>query len=164
MLVSSMTIIQITSPRWLIVSLGSTASRGYQPLVSAGATATVSSGAIYTISIGNTGSGYREWYGTETLVRAYNPVTGTSSTIGVITVFDGHITGVRLDSPGTGYSSADLPTILIDSPAGYASIPMVYSNDYPNNSGVGTGLVVDITVGQGSTVVDFNVVKLWIWI
>ena len=143
----------------LIVSVGSTQSRGYQPLIGAGATATVSGGAITTISIGNTGSGYREWYGTETLVRAYNPVTGTSSTVGVATVFDGHITGVRLDSPGTGYSSADLPTISIDPPAGYASIPMVYSNDYPNNSGVGTGLVVDITVGQGSTVIDFDIVN-----
>ena len=81
--------------------------------IGAGATATVSGGAITAISIGNTGSGYREWYGTETLVRAYNPVTGTSSTVGVATVFDGHITGVRLDSPGTGYTSTNLPTISI---------------------------------------------------
>ena len=143
----------------LIVSVGSTQSRGYQPLISAGATATVSSGAITAISIGNTGSGYREWYQSEILVRAYNPVTGTSSTVGVASVFDGHVTGVRLDSPGTGYTTSNLPVISIDSPSGYSNIPMVYSNDYPNNSGVGTGLVVDIVVGQGSTVVDFNIVN-----
>ena len=143
----------------LIVSVGSTQSRGYQPLIGAGATATVSSGSITAISIGNTGSGYREWYQSEVLVRAYNPVTGTSSTVGVATVFDGHVTGVRLDTPGSGYSSTNLPVISIDSPAGYSNIPMVYSQDYPNNSGVGTGLVVDVIVGQGSTVIDFNVVN-----
>ena len=143
----------------IIVSLGSTESRGYQPLIGAGATATVSSGAITAISIGNTGAGYREWYQTEILVSAYNPVTGTSSTIGVATVFDGHVIGTRLDSPGTGYASTNPPTILLDHPSGYSNIPLIYSNDYPNNSGVGTGLVVDITVGQGSTVVDFNIVN-----
>ena len=43
----------------LIVSVGSTQSRGYQPLIGAGATATVSGGAITAISIGNTGAVYR---------------------------------------------------------------------------------------------------------
>ena len=42
------------------ISLGSTGGFGYQPLVSAGGTANVSiAGTISTISIGNSGSGYR---------------------------------------------------------------------------------------------------------
>ena len=144
----------------LIVAVGSTQSRGYQPLIGAGATALVSAGgSITAISIGNTGAGYREWYQTEVLIRAYNPVTGTSSTIGVANAFDGHIISTRLDNPGTGYTTTNLPIITIDKPAGYSGIPMVYSQDYPNNSGVGTGLVVDVIVGQGSTVIDFNVVN-----
>jgi hypothetical protein len=44
----------------IIVSVGSTEGFGYQPLVSAGGTATVSvAGTISAISIGNSGSGYR---------------------------------------------------------------------------------------------------------
>ena len=144
----------------MIVSVGSTQSRGYQPLVSAGATATINGfGAISAISIGNTGAGYRELVQKEIVVSAYNPVTGTSSTIGVATAFDGHIVGYRIDSPGTAYTTSNPPTITIDSPAGYANIPLVYSQDYPNNTGVGTGLVVNLVVGQGSTVIDYNIVN-----
>jgi len=143
-----------------IVSVASSQSRGYQPLVSAGATASVNGfGAISTISIGNTGSGYRELIQKEIIISAYNPVTGTSSTIGVATAFDGHIVGYRLDSPGTAYTSSNLPTIIISPPSGYSNIPLVYSQDYPNNSGIGTGLVVDLVVGAGSTVIDFNIVN-----
>lgn len=45
----------------IIVSVGSTSGFGYQPLVSAGGTAIVSdAGTIQAISIGNSGSGYRQ--------------------------------------------------------------------------------------------------------
>ena len=44
----------------IVLSVGSTEGFGYQPLVAAGATAVVSSGGtIASISIGNSGSGYR---------------------------------------------------------------------------------------------------------
>ena len=44
----------------VIVSVGSTEGFGYQPLVAAGGTAVVSAaGTIQSISIGNSGSGYR---------------------------------------------------------------------------------------------------------
>jgi len=144
----------------MIVSVGSSQSRGYQPLVTAGGTAIVnSSGSITAISIGNTGAGYRELVQKEIIISAYNPVTGTSSTIGIATAFDGHIVGYRIDSPGTAYTSTNPPIISIDSPAGYDSIPLVYSKDYPNNTGVGTGLVVNLVVGAGSTVIDYNIVN-----
>ena len=46
----------------IIVSAGSSAGFGYQPLVSAGGTNVVSAaGTIASISIGNTGSGYTEY-------------------------------------------------------------------------------------------------------
>jgi hypothetical protein len=144
----------------IIVSAGSSQSRGYQPLVAAGATATINGfGAISVISIGNTGSGYRELVQKEIIISAFNPVTGTSSTIGIATAFDGHIIGYRLDSPGTAYTTSNPPTITITSPAGYADIPLVYSQDYPNNSGVGTGLVVNVVVGAGSSVIDYDIVN-----
>jgi hypothetical protein len=44
----------------IIISVGSSQGFGYQPLVSAGGTAIVSGlGTISSISIGNSGSGYR---------------------------------------------------------------------------------------------------------
>jgi hypothetical protein len=47
----------------VIVSVGSTEGFGYQPLVSAGGTAIVSGlGTISSISIGNSGSGYRSGF------------------------------------------------------------------------------------------------------
>ena len=144
----------------IIVSAGTSQSRGYQPLIGAGATAIINAfGSITLISIGNTGSGYRELVQKQILVSAYNPVTGTSSTIGVATAFDGHIIGFRLDSPGTAYTTTNPPTISIDFPIGYSDIPLVYSQDYPNNTGVGTGLVVNLVVGAGSTVIDFNIIN-----
>ena len=60
----------------VIVSVGSTEGFGYQPLVSAGGTANVSiAGTISTISIGNSGSGYRA-------SSTYEIVVDTSFTVG----------------------------------------------------------------------------------
>ena len=48
-----------------IVSIGSTEGGGYQPLIGAGGTVTVSAGgSITAVSIGNSGSGYRSGVGT----------------------------------------------------------------------------------------------------
>ena len=59
----------------IIVSVGSTDGFGYQPLVSAGGTAIVSiAGTISSISIGNSGSGYRSAYSYEILVDTSFPV------------------------------------------------------------------------------------------
>jgi hypothetical protein len=61
----------------IIVSVGSTEGFGYQPLVSAGGTAIVSGlGTIQSISVGNTGSGYRGR-------NRYEILTDTSSPIGI---------------------------------------------------------------------------------
>ena len=44
----------------VLVSLGSSAGSGYQPLISAGATVSISGfGTVQSVSVGNTGSGYR---------------------------------------------------------------------------------------------------------
>ena len=55
----------------IIVSVGETTNFGYQPLVAAGGTAIVSSaGTVTSVSIGNSGSGYRVGLQTNILVRA----------------------------------------------------------------------------------------------
>ena len=140
----------------VIVSVGSTAGLGYQPLVSAGGTATVSiAGTISQISIGNSGSGYRS--GLQTVnVGIATSSTGTPNItyVGVATVVNGHITGVAITNPGTGYTSTNPPIVIFDDPLSYSNIPLIYSSV---SSGLGTGAVADIVVGQGSSVISFEI-------
>jgi hypothetical protein len=140
----------------VIVSVGSTAGFGYQPLVSAGGTATVSiAGTISQISIGNSGSGYRS--GLQTVnVGIATSSTGTPNItyIGIATVVNGHVTGVAITNPGTGYTSTNPPIVVFDDPLSYSNIPLIYSS---TSSGLGTGAVADIVVGQGSSVISFEI-------
>jgi len=145
----------------VIISVGSTEGFGYQPLVSAGGTAIVSiAGTIQSISIGNSGSGYR--VGIQTVV---NVGVGTSSTglpniefIGTASVSGGHIVSVAITNPGSGYTSTNPPYVFFDDPLSYSNIPLVYSSD--SVSGVGTEAKVDIVVGQGSSVINFEIRNL----
>jgi hypothetical protein len=140
----------------VIVSVGSRSGLGYQPLVSAGGTATVSiAGTISTISIGNSGSGYRSG------IQTVNVGVATSSTgnydityIGIATVVNGRVTGVAITNPGTGYTSTNPPFVIFDSPLSYSNIPLVYSS---SSSGLGTSAYADIVVGQGSSVISFEI-------
>ena len=146
-----------TIPRGgIIVSVGSTEGFGYQPLVSAGGTAIVSiAGTISSISIGNSGSGYREG------VQVVNVGVGTSSTetpniefIGTAVVSGGHIVSVAITNPGTGYTFTNPPYVVFDDPLSYTNIPLIYSSGL---SGVGTQAKIDIVVGQGSSIIDFEI-------
>ena len=140
----------------IVASIGSTEGFGYQPLVSAGGTATVSiAGTIVAISIGNSGSGYREG------VQIVNVAVSTSTTgtpniqfIGTATVSGGHVVSIAITNPGTGYTSTNTPYVIFDSPLSYSNIPLVYSS---TSSGIGTQARINIVVGQGSSVIDFEI-------
>jgi hypothetical protein len=142
----------------IIVSVGSTEGFGYQPLVSAGGTAVVSiAGTISLISIGNSGSGYREE------IQIVNVGVGTSSTgipniefIGTAVVSGGHIVSVAITNPGSGYTSSNPPYVVFDDPLSYSNIPLIYSSE---SSGLGTQAKIDIVVGQGSSIIDFEIVN-----
>jgi len=140
----------------IIVSVGSTQGFGYQPLVSAGGTAIVSSaGTIQSISIGNSGSGYRS--GIQNIinvgVKTYNNGVQNIEFIGIASVLNGNVVSVNITNPGLGYTTSSPPTVVFDSPLSYSNIPLVYSSI---SSGVGTGAKVDIIVGQGSSVISFE--------
>lgn len=140
----------------IIVSVGSTEGFGYQPLVSAAGTAVVSiSGTISSISIGNSGSGYRDG------VQVVNVAVATSSTgtpsiefIGTAAVSNGHIVSVAITNPGTGYTFTNPPYVIFDDPLSYSNIPLIYSS---SSSGFGTEAKINIVVGQGSSVIDFEI-------
>ena len=142
----------------IIVSVGSTAGLGYQPLVSAGGTAVVSTaGTITSIAIGRTGSGYRQ--GSQTVnVGVYTSSTGRTGIefIGTAAVSNGHIVSVAITNPGSGYQVGSEPVVVFDAPLSYSNIPLVYSDESPV-AGAGTEATIDIVVGQGSSVIDFEI-------
>jgi hypothetical protein len=115
----------------VIVSVSSTDGFGYQPLVSAGGTVTVSSaGTVSAISIGNTGSGYR--VGLQTVNVAIQTSSNLeeqsyldrSSFIGMGTaqIVDGHITGIAITNSGILYTPRDIVNVGYNSVTGIATI------------------------------------------
>jgi hypothetical protein len=144
----------------VIVSVGSTEGFGYQPLVSAGGTAIVSGlGTISSISIGNSGSGYRSGTGV-VRVGVATSSTGTPSIhfIGTAIVNNGNIVSIAITNPGTGYTSSNPPYVVIDDPLSYSNLPLVYSSSSP--TGLGSQATVDVVVGQGSSIIDFEIKNL----
>lgn len=137
----------------VIVNIGSTTGLGYQPLIAAGATATISGfGSITTISIGNSGSGYRP--GIQTHINVFAETPSDLSIIGYATALNGHITGVAITNPGTAYTSTNPPRIRFDFPLSYANIPLIYSND--SVQGIGTKASLDIFVSRDTTIGEFK--------
>lgn len=140
----------------VIVSAGSSNGFGFQPLVSAGGTAVVSiSGTIQSISIGNSGSGYR--VGVQPIVnvgvQTMSDGIPNIEYIGTATVLDGHVVGVSVTNPGQGYSQNNPPTVVFDAPLSYSNLELIYKD----NVGLGSQARVDIVVGQGSSVIDFTI-------
>lgn len=141
----------------IIVSVGSSSGFGYQPLVSAGGTAIVSAaGTIQSISIGNSGSGYR--YGLQPTVRVGVQTLGTGTPnieyIGIASVSGGNIVSVAITNPGFGYTSSNPPQVVFDDPLSYSDLQLIHTG---SSSGIGTQAKIDIVVGQGSSIVDFTI-------
>ena len=140
----------------IIISVGSIEGYGYQPLIGAGGTAIVSiAGSISSISIGNSGSGYRPYQVVRVGVATSSLETTNIQYIGTATVNNGNIVSIAVTNSGFGYTSTNPPYVVIDSPLSYSNIPLVYSNS--SVSGVGTQATIDIVVGQGSSVIDFEI-------
>ena len=139
-----------------IVSIGSTEGGGYQPLIGAGGTVTVSAGgSITAVSIGNSGSGYRSGLGTIYVgVQTSSLGTPNITTIGKATIANGNVTGVTITNAGTGFTGTDLPELVIDEPHSYTNIPLVYSSS--SVQGVGQSATIDIQVGAGGSVIDYQ--------
>ena len=109
----------------VVASVGSTGGFGYQPLVAAGGTAVVSSaGTVSSISIGNSGSGYR--VGVQTVVNVAIQ-TGTNIApqligIGTAAITDGHITGIAITNSQVIYAPRDVYDVGYTSTTGITTI------------------------------------------
>lgn len=79
----------------------------------------------------------------------------TITHIGFTTIVSGNVsTNIHITNVATGYTSTNPPSIVFDDPLSYTNIPLIYSS---SSSGIGTNAFVDIVVGQGSSVIDFEV-------
>lgn len=139
----------------IVLSFGSTQGLGYQPLVAAAGTSIVSSaGTIQSISIGYSGSGYRSGIQTTVNVGVSTSDSSEVVNIGIASISNGNIVSVAITNPGFGYTSSNPPTVIFDYPLSYYNIPLIYSSI---SSGIGTGAKIDIVVGQGSSIIQYNV-------
>ena len=132
-----------------IVRVAITTGYGYQPLVGASATVSVSAaGTISNIYLTGAGSGYR-----------IAPIISVASTIGsgaTITASigsGGTITSLSITNPGSGYTTATKPTINIPIPPNYSNLGVAYTG---GSSGVGEGAKVSVIVGNGSSITGFT--------
>jgi hypothetical protein len=141
----------------IILSVGSTSGYGYQPLVSAGGTAIVGAGGtISSISIGNSGSGYRVGIQTAIYVgiQTYSDNIPNITIVGYSTVINGSIGPVKITNPGAGFTNNPSPLVVFDAPLSYTNIQLQYKQ---GTTGIGSQATIDIVVGQGSSVIDFNI-------
>ena len=134
----------------IIVSVGETTNFGYQPLVAAGGTAIVSAaGTVESVSIGNSGSGYRVGLQTNILVKAI----GSSGivTIGRANVSAGLVTSVTIiNGGGSGFTSATPPDLEFEKPLNYENMRLV-------GSSTGIGASVSVRVGSASSIISFQI-------
>ena len=153
----------------VIVSVGSTQGFGYQPLVAAGGTANVNGfGTVTSISIGNSGSGYRSGIATyngavqgltyNVGLRTADIDTVDVTPIGVATVVNGNITGVAITNPGVGYTFSNPPIVVFDQPIPYTRVPLIYHPDSPGSQ-IGTNAFIDVQVSLGSSVLNFDIIN-----
>lgn len=147
----------------VISSVGSSEGYGYQKLKQAVASPTIGlGGTIQSIEIIDGGSGYRPNIQTVINVYAKNGLLETEekvligyANVGTSIEETGRIISVTITNPGSDYTSEDAPDIIIDAPLNYTNIPLIYSQSSQN--GIGTGAKVDVVVGQGSSIIDFEV-------
>jgi hypothetical protein len=142
----------------IIFSVKSNEGLGYQSIVSAGGTAIVStSGTIQSISIGNSGSGYRS--GIQTSIKVgVRTESNSIEYIGEALIQNGNVVSVSITNPGIGYTSSNPPKVIFDDPLSYWNIPLKYSSS--SNLGVGTEATIDIVVGQKTNIINFDIKNL----
>jgi len=148
----------------IIISVGSSQGYGYQPLIKASGIATVSvAGTILGVNIGTSyyspGAGYTNYtfpgsgYTQQIVAIQFDdPENNGNGASGYGVINSGIVTNVIITSGGIGYTTTNPPKVTFDSPIGYINLPLT-------GSSTGIGASVSVVVGQGSSVIDFNIVN-----
>lgn len=134
-----------------IVRVGIQTGVGYQLLVGAAATVSVSiAGTISQISLNGFGSGYRIAPNI-TLNSSVGSGASFTSTIGL----GGTITSIGIINPGIGYTDSPLPSVIIDPPLPYNRLNLDYISGI--STGSGTGAKVSVQISSNSEISQFNI-------
>ena len=116
----------------VIVSVGSTEGFGYQPLVAAGGTATVSTaGTIRAITLSNAGSGYRYGIGQVVSVGIQTQATRGTNITGFGTAIigtGGALTGVAITNVDVIYKPRDISNIGYNSITGISTVTTAFDH------------------------------------
>ena len=64
-------------------------------------------------------------------------------------------TNVTVTYAGAGFTSSSY--VIVDDPLSYSNIPLEYSSSSPFGVGLGTHASIDIVVGNGSSIIDFEI-------
>ena len=121
--------------------------------------ASISHGQIESVAIGTNfssslggyittsfpGSGYTQQIVSINFIGSYG--TGAQAH-GVVNA--GIVTEVVITNPGSGYTTSNPPSILFDAPLPYDNLKLT-------GSSTGIGASVSVVVGQGSSVIDFDI-------
>ncbi len=133
-----------------IVKVGVTTGYGYYPLLGASAVANVSAaGTISSLTLTGSGSGYR----LPPTVGIYSTV-GSGASITALVSAAGTITGFTIVNAGSGYTTTSIPEVVIGIPTAYSNLGVAYTG---GSSGVGQGAKISVTVGQGSSIIDYKI-------
>lgn len=132
-----------------IVRVAITTGFGYQTLVGASATVSVSSaGTISSVSLKGAGSGYRI-----APVISIASTVGSGATITATVGVGGTITSLVISNAGSGYTTNILPTVNIPIPSNYSDLNTTYAGI---STGSGEGAKVSVIVGNGSSITGFT--------
>lgn len=132
-----------------IVRVAITTGFGYQPLVGASATVSVSpAGTISSVSLTGAGSGYR----IPPIISIASTV-GSGATITATIGSGGTITSLVIANAGSGYTTNLLPLVNIPIPPNYSDLSTTYAGI---STGGGEGAKVSVVVGNGSSITGFT--------
>ena len=110
----------------IIVSVGSTEGFGYQPLVAAGGTATVSTaGTVSAVTLSNAGQGYRSGIGQVVNVGIQTQATKGTNITGIGTAIigsSGALTGIAVTNTAVIYRPRDISNVGYNSVTGISTI------------------------------------------
>jgi hypothetical protein len=146
----------------IIISIASTQGFGYQRQIRASGIATVStSGSVTSVNIGTSyytvGAGYSNYtYPGSGYIQSTVPITfddpenNGSNAAGFGVVNSGIVTSIIITNGGIGYTNTNPPKVTFESPLPYDNISLT-------GSYTGIGASVSIIVGQGSSVIDFQI-------
>ena len=145
----------------LIVSVASSRGLGYQPLVAAGGTVTVSiAGTIASIGIGTSGSGYRAGIQTVTVgIQTESMGLAGITSVGVAAVSNGAVTSVSITNPQCFYKPRDIQMVSYGNTTGLTTVTTATAHGLSRGSDIilsGIAFTCGYSTAVGIATADYN--------